>query len=230
MLWVEWLQGFPEIELDSFSDYFRDDIHIEDAYRMLRSSSHIRRSDMRNNNLWTQYCVNGTVVIYLYIYILLKKALHHLDIQYLNTSIHFLGLFWHRLGYFVWKRHIHSVWLLHWVWNSGKLTEFSETVSYWISRSCYMIYFVFFSWYLLLRQLLYSWKPRRKTELQQKGKKENIEGWQITQLWSPYQKNQAYLITRLKTISQINRTPMSICNIQTEINENSFFAFVSQYM
>lgn len=68
MLWVEWLQGFPEIELDSFSDYFRDDIHIEDAHRMLRSSSHIRRSDMRNNNLWTQYCVNGTVVIYLYIY------------------------------------------------------------------------------------------------------------------------------------------------------------------
>lgn len=169
-------------------------------------------------------------VLYLPIYILLKKALHHLDIQYLNTSIHFLGLFWHRLGYFVWKRHIHSVWLLHWVWNSGKLTEFSETVSYWISRSCYMIYFVFFSWYLLLRQLLYSWKPRRKTELQQKGKKENIEGWQITQLWSPYQKNQAYLITRLKTISQINRTPMSICNIQTEIKENSFFAFVSQYM
>lgn len=124
MLWVEWLQGFPEIELDSFSDYFRDDIHIEDAHRMLRSSSHIRRSDMRNNNLWTQYCVNGTLVIYLYI--LLKKALHHLDIQNLNTSINFLGLFWHRLGYFVWKRHIHSVWLLHWVWNSGKLTEFSR--------------------------------------------------------------------------------------------------------
>lgn len=124
MLWVEWLQGLPEFQLDSFSDYIRDDIHIEDAHRMLRSSSHIRRSDMRNNNLWTQYCLNGTVVIYLYI--LLKKALHHLDIQYLNTSINFLGLFWHRLGYFVWKRHIHSVWLLHWVWNSGKFTEFSR--------------------------------------------------------------------------------------------------------
>lgn len=87
MLWVEWLQGLPEFQLDSFSDYFRDDIHIEDAHRMLRSSSHIRRSDMRNNNLWTQYCVNGTLVIYLYI--LLKKALHHLDIQNLKLLLTF---------------------------------------------------------------------------------------------------------------------------------------------
>lgn len=69
MLRVEWLQGFPEFQLDSFRDYFCVDIHIEDARHMLRSSPHIRRSDMRNNNLRTQYCINGTVVIYQYIHL-----------------------------------------------------------------------------------------------------------------------------------------------------------------
>lgn len=69
MLRVEWLQGFPEFQLDSFSDYFSVDIHIEDARRMLWSSPHIWRSDMRNNNLWTQYSINGTVVLFTYVYI-----------------------------------------------------------------------------------------------------------------------------------------------------------------